>query len=98
MDQPLLIVVLVDIHALPEGYARGIGIEHDRWFHLLQAHAQLVEERLAVDFGPDVLHPSGEIRTQAGLMLEDKNSTGPEHLYTIYMDILRQEDQAALQR
>lgn len=61
---------------------------------------RLDEERLALDFGPDVLHPSGEIRTlaQARSMLEDKNSTGPDHLYTIYMDILRKEDQTALQR
>lgn len=53
---------------------------------------------LTLTFGPHVCHPPGETRTlaQARPMLEDKCAQGPDHLYTIYMDIYREEDGLAL--
>jgi glucose-6-phosphate isomerase len=59
---------------------------------------RLDEQHLALDFGLDILHPAGETRTlaQARPMLEDQKSIGPDHLYTIYMDIFRKEDKDAL--
>lgn len=54
---------------------------------------------LALEFGPDMLHPSGEVRhlDQIRTMLENPEAQGPDHLYTIYMDIARRDDMAALQ-
>jgi glucose-6-phosphate isomerase, archaeal len=58
----------------------------------------LDEEHLALDFGPEMLHPSGEIRRldQVRASLEEPQATGPDHLYTIYMDIACREDMPAL--
>lgn len=55
--------------------------------------------RLALDFGPCVCHPPGERRTleQVRPMLEDKEAEGPDHLYTIYMDIYDRADGPVLQ-
>lgn len=60
---------------------------------------QLDESRLALEFSAGILHPAGEVRylEQVRPMLEDVQARGPEHLYTIYMDIARQQDMAALQ-
>src|SRR5262249_40808053 len=60
---------------------------------------RLDTEHLALDFGPGIAHPFGETRTlsQVRPMLEDPGAKGPEHLYTIYMDIYREEDAPALQ-
>jgi glucose-6-phosphate isomerase len=59
---------------------------------------RLDAERLTLQFGPGMDHPAAEIRTldQVRPMLQDTDARGPDHLYTIYMDILRQEDRAAL--
>jgi glucose-6-phosphate isomerase len=59
---------------------------------------RLDEAHLALDFGAEVEHPTGEKRTldQVRPLLADQQAKGPEHLYTIYMDIYRQQDQAAL--
>jgi hypothetical protein len=59
---------------------------------------RLDEEHLALEFGPGVVHPPGEQRMLADVraMLADPQATGPEHLYTIYMDIYRPEDGPAL--
>ncbi len=59
---------------------------------------RLDEEKLALQFGPGIEHPVGEIRTLAQVrpMLEDRRADGPEHLYSIYMDIYRDEDGPAL--
>lgn len=59
---------------------------------------RLDRERLALDFGPQVVHPDGERRTldQVRSMLEDPRASGPAHLYTIYMDIYRAPDRQAL--
>ncbi|MBE3561504.1 MAG: hypothetical protein IMW89_20130 [Ktedonobacteraceae bacterium] len=59
---------------------------------------RLDEERLALDFGPEIVHPAGEKRTLAQVrsMLADHQANGPEHLYTIYMDVYRQQDENAL--
>src|SRR5947209_2820212 len=53
---------------------------------------------LTLHFGPGVVHPVGERRTLAEVqpMLREPTAEGPDHLYTIYMDIYRQEDGAAL--
>ena len=61
---------------------------------------ELDEARLALAFGPEVAHPDGERRSleQVRSMLEDPKARGPEHLYTIYMDIYRRQDQAELHR
>ena len=58
----------------------------------------LDEEALALAFGRDVVHPVGERRRLADVRatLADPEAVGPEHLYTIYMDICRAGDQAAL--
>lgn len=59
---------------------------------------RLDEAHLSLLFGDDVVHPDGELRrlseTQATLW--DTDSTGPDHLYTIYMDIAAREDLPAL--
>lgn len=59
---------------------------------------RLDEQRLALAFGPDMLHPAGEIRRLDDIRasLENPQATGPEHLYTIYMDIARRDDLPAL--
>lgn len=59
---------------------------------------RLDPDRLRLDFGPDVAHPDPELRTLAQVlpMLEDQHAAGPNHLYTIYMDIYRREDRQAL--
>jgi glucose-6-phosphate isomerase, archaeal len=59
---------------------------------------RLNEADLRLDFGPEVLHPAGEIRhlDQVRASLEDPQATGPDHLYTIYMDIARRDDLDAL--
>jgi glucose-6-phosphate isomerase len=61
---------------------------------------QLDEARLALGFGPGVLHPAGERRSldQVRSMLADPTATGPAHLYTIYMDIGRAQDAQALRQ
>ncbi|MGH2387751.1 MAG: glucose-6-phosphate isomerase family protein [Chloroflexota bacterium] len=59
---------------------------------------RLDPDRLALEFGPEIAHPAPEIRTIAQVrpMIEDKAGAGPNHLYTIYMDIYRREDRRAL--
>ena len=59
---------------------------------------RLDPDRLRLDFGPDILHPDPETRTLAQVlpMLENRHAAGPDHLYTIYMDIYRREDRQAL--
>ena len=61
---------------------------------------RLNPERLSLDFGSDVEHPAAEIRTLAQVrpMMGDRHGgdTGPDHLYTIYMDICRRDDRQAL--
>lgn len=59
---------------------------------------RLDEGDLSLDFGPDVVHPAGETRTldQVRPLLKDPRARGPEHLYTIYMDIYRRQDGPAL--
>jgi glucose-6-phosphate isomerase len=58
----------------------------------------LDESTTALEFSPGIVHPAGEKRTlsQVRSMLQDAQAQGPEHLYTIYMDIARQEDIASL--
>ncbi len=60
----------------------------------------LDEEALALTFGDAVIHPDGERRRLAEVRatLEDPAALGPDHLYTIYMDICRAEHHAALLR
>lgn len=67
--------------------------------HVSGLDLRLNEERLALDFGPQLIHPAGEIRRldQVRASLEDPQATGPDHLYTIYMDIARQQDLPALE-
>lgn len=58
-----------------------------------------VDERsLKLDFGPNIVHPPGEARTldDVQAMLADPNASGPEHLYSIYMDIYERGDGQAL--
>jgi glucose-6-phosphate isomerase len=59
----------------------------------------LAPSRLELLFGAGVVHPPGERRllddVRANLRIP--NASGPEHLYTIYMDIFDREDRAALQ-
>ena len=66
--------------------------------HISGLDLRLNEEDLELDFGPEVVHPSGEIRhlNQIRASLADPQSTGPDHLYTIYMDIARRDDLDAL--
>jgi hypothetical protein len=58
----------------------------------------LDEEALALAFGSDVVHPARVRRRLADVRatLADPKAVGPEHLYTIYMDICRAGDHAAL--
>ena len=58
----------------------------------------LDEEALGLAFGRDVMHPEGERRClpEVRATLADPEASGPEHLYTIYMDICRAGDHAAL--
>jgi glucose-6-phosphate isomerase len=59
----------------------------------------LDREALTLQFGPDVDHPPGERRIldEVRPMLADPAAAGPEHLYTIYMDVCARGDHAALQ-
>ena len=59
---------------------------------------RLDSEGLFLEFGPDIDHPAPLIRTleQVRPMLKDQDARGPDHLYTIYMDILQRQDRAAL--
>jgi glucose-6-phosphate isomerase len=59
---------------------------------------RLDEERLSLSFGPGLLHPNPETRHLDDVrpMLEDPHATGPNHLYTIYMDLCRQADASVL--
>jgi glucose-6-phosphate isomerase, archaeal len=59
---------------------------------------RLDPDYLTLEFGPEVAHPAPEIRTldQVRPMIEGKDSPGPDHLYTIYMDIHQGEDRQAL--
>ncbi|GCE29947.1 hypothetical protein KDA_54310 [Dictyobacter alpinus] len=60
---------------------------------------RLNEEQLRLNFGADMFYPDGEVRTlqQARPMLADTQAQGPDHLYTIYMDIGRKEDFPAIE-
>jgi glucose-6-phosphate isomerase len=55
---------------------------------------------LALEFGPDVVHPEGERRLldDVRLTLATPDASGPEHLYTIYMGICARPDLEALER
>jgi glucose-6-phosphate isomerase, archaeal len=55
-------------------------------------------EELTLQFGDDIVHPESERRHLADIResLEDPGAFGPERLYTIYMDVCRAEDHAAL--
>jgi glucose-6-phosphate isomerase, archaeal len=57
-------------------------------------------EGLELLFDPDVLHPVGERRflDDVRATLAEPDADGPEHLYTIYMDIAHSRDLAALRR
>jgi glucose-6-phosphate isomerase, archaeal len=59
---------------------------------------RLDSARLRLEFGPEIAHCAPEIRTlgQVRPMLEDQEADGPDHLYTIYMDILRRQDRDAV--
>jgi glucose-6-phosphate isomerase, archaeal len=59
---------------------------------------QLDPEALELRFGPGVVHPDGERRRldDVRATLADRNASGPDDLYTIYMDIAREEDLPAL--
>lgn len=59
---------------------------------------RLDPERLALLFGPGLIHRSAEERHLEDVrpMLEDPHADGPDHLYSIYMDIGRAEDLPAL--
>jgi glucose-6-phosphate isomerase len=52
------------------------------------------EADLTLDFGPNIMHPPGEIRRldDVRAMLADPAASGPEQLYTIYMDIYEHGD------
>jgi len=58
----------------------------------------LDDEALTLAFSHDVVHPEGEQRRLAEVRatLANPEASGPEHLYTIYMDICRAGDHAAL--
>ncbi len=66
--------------------------------HVSGLDIQLDTERLRLNFGRDVEHPEGEIRTLDSVrsMLADPDAQGPAHLYTIYMDIYQVGDRVAL--
>jgi len=53
---------------------------------------------LALVFGSDVIHPEGGLRrlSEVGVTLEENGACGPDHLYTIYMDVCRVQDHTAL--
>lgn len=57
-------------------------------------------EALELHFGPDVVHPDGERRSldEVRATLSDAEADGPEHLYTIYMDIADAPDMPQLRR
>ena len=63
-------------------------------------NVSLDESRLALNFGADMLYPEGNIRRldQVRPMLADPRADGPEHLYTIYMDIASRADMPAIQQ
>ncbi|HVC79798.1 MAG TPA: glucose-6-phosphate isomerase family protein [Chloroflexota bacterium] len=54
--------------------------------------------RLALEFGPEIAHPASETRTLAQVlpMMADGRGAGPDHLYTVYMDLYMREDRQAL--
>jgi glucose-6-phosphate isomerase len=58
----------------------------------------LHDEAPALAFGRDVVHPDGERRRLLDVRstLADPGACGPDHLYTIYMDVCRVQDHAAL--
>jgi glucose-6-phosphate isomerase len=58
----------------------------------------LDSEALTLQFGNDMVHPDRERRHLQDVQetLEDPRASGPECLYTIYMDVCRAEDHAAL--
>jgi len=58
----------------------------------------LDREALALAFGSDVVHPDGERRrlSEVRAALADPAACGPDHLYTIYMDVCHVQDHAAL--
>lgn len=60
---------------------------------------RLDEQHLTLDFGKEIVHPVGEIRRldQVRASLADPQADGPDHLYTIYMDIARRQDLPALE-
>ena len=55
---------------------------------------------LGLRFGPGLDHPSGERRMLDDVrpMLADPAAQGPDHLYTIYMDVCAHDDHPSLQR
>lgn len=59
---------------------------------------RLDRARLALEFGPEVVHPDGEKRMLDDIrgMLSSPDASGPEHLYTIYMDIGARSDMEAI--
>ena len=58
----------------------------------------LDDEVPALRFGGDVIHAEGEHRRLSDIRatLADPEASGPDHLYTIYMDVCRARDHGAL--
>ncbi len=61
---------------------------------------RLDEANLSLQFGDGMVHPDGERRMldETRATLADPSASGPEHLYTIYMDIAAGEDLPALRK
>ena len=61
---------------------------------------RLDRARLALEFGDGIEHPEGERRMLDDVrrMLSTPDAAGPDHLYTIYMDIGAGEDLLAIRR
>jgi glucose-6-phosphate isomerase len=59
----------------------------------------LDREAIGLHFGEGVVHPAGERRLldEVRPMLADPRARGPEHLYTIYMDVCDRGDFAGVQ-
>jgi glucose-6-phosphate isomerase, archaeal len=59
---------------------------------------RLDPDSLTIEFGPEIEYPGAEIRTLAQVrpMTEDSQAAGPDHLYTIYMDIHERADRRTL--
>ncbi len=59
---------------------------------------QVDETGLLLQFGPNIRHPAPEFRTldHVRTSLADPGARGPDHLYTIYMDIYERSDEPAL--